>query len=121
MPTNRNIIEMVETIRNGKNGNSALGGVDSIYLADVVSVEPLAIKLHDTLITKNLYINPALLLEASDDEGKIKEIFRIPFETREAYEFLKQFHEKFVLKKGDTVVVCMTGSSFYIAGKAVSI
>ena len=37
-----------------------------------------------------------------------------------AYEFLKEFHEKYVIKKGDTVVVVMTGSGFYIAGRAVA-
>ena len=36
------------------------------------------------------------------------------------YEFLKEFHEKYVIKKGDTVVVVMTGSGFYIAGRAVA-
>lgn len=121
MPTNRNIVDMVEAIRKGNSGVSSLGGADGICLADVLSVEPLTIKMHDTLITKKLYINPALMLEASDNEAKIKEIFQTPFETQEAYEFLKEFHEKFVLKKGDTVVVYLTGSSFYIAGKAVSL
>lgn len=70
-------------------------------------------------ITKNLYINPALMLNASDSGEDIKKPFITPFEPQEAYEFLKEFHEKYVLKKGDTVVVHITGSSFYIAGKAV--
>ena len=43
-----------------------------------------------------------------------------PFEPAAAYEFLKEFHEKYVIKKGDTVVVVMTGSGFYIAGRAVA-
>lgn len=33
--------------------------------------------------------------------------------------FYKNAKKKYVLKKGDTVVVHITGSSFYIAGKAV--
>lgn len=119
MPTNRNIVDMVEAIRKGNSASSSSAGVDGTYLADVKSVKPLTIKMHNTLITKNLYINPALLLEASDDGEKIKKSFVTPFEPQEAYEFLKEFHEKYVLKKGDTVVVHITGSSFYIAGKAV--
>lgn len=118
MPTNRNIVDMVNAIR--KNGGSApSGGVDGIYMADVLSVEPLTIKMHNLSITKNIYINPALMLEASNSGADIKKPFLTPFEPQAAYEFLKQFHEKYVIKKGDTVVVCMTGTSFYIAGKAV--
>ena len=119
MATNRNIVEMVEGIRKGMGGANGAGGLDGIYLADVLSVKPLAIKMHNLSITKNLYLNPALMLEASDNGEDIKKPFLTPFEPQEAYEFLKEFHEKYVLKKGDTVVVCMTGSSFYIAGKAV--
>ncbi len=119
MPTNRNIVEMVEAIRKGPGMNSTSGSMDGIYLADVLSVKPLTIRMHNLDITSNLYINPALVLEASDSGEDIKKPFTEPFEPQEAYEFLKEFHEKYVLKKGDTVVVCMTGSSFYIAGKAV--
>ena len=60
-----------------------------------------------------------IVLNASDSGEDIKKPFITPFEPQEAYEFLKEFHEKYVLKKGDTVVVHITGSSFYIAGKAV--
>lgn len=119
MATNRNIVEMVRAIRNGAGGSSGSGGVDGIYMADVASVEPLAIQMHNVSITKNIYINPALILEASDSGEKMKEVFQNPFETQEAYQFLKEFHEKYVLKKGDTVVVCVTGPSFYVVGKAV--
>lgn len=119
MPTNRNIVEMVEKIRGGMNSGS--GGMDGIYMAEVVSVQPLSIKLHNTIISKNLYINPALMLKASNSGADIKKPFTTSFDPPETYEFLKQFHEKYVLKKGDTVVVCMTGSSFYILGKAVKV
>ena len=119
MPTNRNIVDMVEKIRRGKNNSS--GGMDGIYMADVVSVQPLSIKLNNTTISNNLYINPALMLKASNGGADIKKPFATSFDPPETYEFLKQFHEKYVLKKGDTVIVCMTGSSFYIAGKAVKV
>lgn len=120
MRTNRNIVEMVEAIRNGASGKSTRG-VDSTCMATVLSVEPLTIKMHNTPITENIYLNPALMVEASNSETKMKKVFQNPFETPEAYRFLKEFHEKFVLKAGDTVVVHMTGSSFYIAGKAVEV
>ena len=119
MPTSRKMVEMVAAIRKGTGGFSSAGGVDGTYMADVMSVKPLTIKMHNTTITKNLYINPALMLDASDSGEDIKKPFSTPFEPQETYEFLKEYHEKYVLKKGDTVVVCMTGSSFYIAGKAV--
>lgn len=119
MPTNRNIVDMIEAIRKGSRNSNNAGEVDGIYMADVLSVKPLTIKMHNQSITKNLYINPALMLDASDSGEEIEKPFGTPFEPQEAYEFLKEFHEKYVLKKGDTVVVCMTGSSFYIAEKAV--
>lgn len=118
--TNRNIIEMVEQIRKGIKAPGT-GGIDGIYMADVLSVKPLTIKMHNLSITKNLYINPALMLEASDSGADMKKPFAELFEPQETYEFLKEFHERYVLKKGDTVVVCMVDSSFYIAGKAVKV
>lgn len=118
MKTNRNIVEMVEAIRKGVSGKAS-GGVDGTYMATVLSVEPLTIKMHNISITRNIYLNPALMLEASNGGDKMKKVFQNPFETLEAYGFLKEFHEKFVLKEGDMVVVHMSGSAFYIAGKAV--
>lgn len=116
MATNRNIVEMVEAIRQGNGGNTG-NGADGIYLAKVQSVQPVTIKMHDSIITSNVYLNQALVVGAVDDG--VEKAFLEPFEPREAYEFLKEFHEKFVLKRGDTVVVYLTGSSFYVAGKAV--
>lgn len=118
MATNRNIVDMVEAIRKGNRASGGAGGIDGIYMANVLSVKPLTIEMNNLSIAKNLYINPALVLEASDNGEDIKKPFLTPFEPQEVYEFLKEFHEKYVLKKGDTVVVCMTGTSFYIAGKA---
>lgn len=119
MATNRNIVDMVEAIRGGARASSSAGGTDGVFLAQVQSVKPLAIRMHNQTITGNLYINPALLTEASDSGEDIKKPFLIPFEPPEIYEFLKEWHENYVLKKGDTVIVCMAGASFYIAGKAV--
>ena len=121
MPTNRNIVEMIEAIRNGSGNSDHIGELEGIYMADVQSVKPLMIKMHNKSITKNIYMNPALLLSASNSGEEIQKPFQIPFEPQETYQFLKEFHEKYVLKKGDTVVVCMTGSSFYIVGKAVKV
>lgn len=116
MATNRNIVEMVEAIRQGNGGNTG-NGAAGIYLAKVQSVKPLTIKMHDSVISSNLYLNQSLVVGAVDNG--VGKAFLEPFEPKEAYEFLKEFHEKFVLKNGDTVVVYFTGSSFYIAGKAV--
>ena len=115
MPTNRNIVEMVEAIRKGTGGSNSADGVDGTYMADVLSVKPLTIKMHNTTITKNLYINPALMLNASDSGEDIKKPFITPFEPQEAYEFLKEFHEKYVLKKGDTVAEDSTVTSIFLA------
>jgi len=121
MATNRNIVEMVEAIRKGTGNESGFRGIDGMYMANVLSVEPLTIRMHNVSITKNLFINPALMVEASNTETKMEKVFENSFETQEAYEFLKEFHEKFVLKKGDTVAVCVAGTAFYILGKAEKI
>lgn len=124
MPTNRNIVEMVEKIRKGSGEKPwwvPVGCVDGVYMAEVESVEPLTIRLHDLSIDKNLYINPALMLEASDDNEAIKEPFKKVSGTTEVWVFLEEFHKRFVLKKGDMVTVCVSGSFFYIAGKAVKV
>lgn len=121
MTTNRPIVELVEAIR-GRSGNAIkTGAAEGLQMATVQSISPLTIKMHNLTISKNIYINPALILEASDNEEKIKEIFLNPFETAEAYQFLKEFHEKYVLKKGDSVFVYMTGNSFYIIGRAAKV
>lgn len=121
MATNRNIVDMVEAIRGGQKASGSAGGTDGVFLAQVQSVKPLAIRMHNQTITGNLYINPALLTAASDSGEEIKKPFFTPLEPPETYEFLKEWHENYVLKKGDTVVVCMAGASFYIAGKAVRV
>lgn len=120
MATNRNIVDMVEAIRK-RMGDSESGGVDGIYLATITSVEPLTIQMYGKSISKSIYINPALTLEASDTGEKIGQIFQEPSEIPGTYRFLKEFHESYALKKGDTVIVCMAGASFYIAGKAVRV
>lgn len=122
MATDRNIVNMVEAIRGGvKQEGAGAGGVDSVCMADVISVEPLTLSMHNTTINKNIYINPALMLEATDEETELPKVFQTSFAPTEIYEFLKEFHEKFVIKKGDSVVVCIAGASFYIAGKAVQV
>lgn len=117
MSTNRNIVEMIEAIRKGIEHKAGIG-IDNIYMADVISVKPLSIKMNNVTITKNLYINPALLLNASDNGEDIKQPFLTSFEPKEVYEFLKEFHKNYVLSIGDTVIVGMVGSSFYVIGKA---
>ena len=118
--TDHNIVRMVEELikkaASKSGGASVQASVDGTFLAKVVSVSPLAISMQNNTISSGLYINPALLLEASD----IKKPFQTPFEPADTYEFLKSFHEKYVLRAGDYVIVQMAGSSFYIAGKAVA-
>ena len=88
-------------------GGGVQASVDGTFLADVISVKPLSIQLQGQTVSAGIYI-------------KILKPFETPFEPDAAYEFLKEFHEKYVIKKGDTVVVVMTGSGFYIAGRAVA-
>ncbi len=70
MPTDRHIVEMVEAIRKGAGGSSGSGSMDGTFMAEVLSVKPLTIRMYSTPVTKNLYINPALMLDASDSENR---------------------------------------------------
>lgn len=117
MKTNRNIVDMVKAIR--KDPSKQAGGIDGTYLAMVTSVSPLTIKMYDTPITENIYLNQALMVGASDSGDRMEKVFHDISGLPEVCQFLKEFHEKFVVKAGDTVVVHVAGSSFYIAGKAV--
>ena len=127
--TDHNIVRMVHAIEERISGGSATdtnssgrvqASVDGTFLADVISVKPLSIQLQGQTVSAGIYINPALTVAASDSGDEILKPFETPFEPAAAYEFLKEFHEKYVIKKGDTGVVVMTGSGFYIAGRAVA-
>lgn len=105
-------VEMAEALRSGIKGSG-------LMFAEVKSVAPLTILAHDQIISKELYINPALLVWA-DGGGN-----RIPPELAglapHPYQFLTEFHMKYVLKVGDMVVVLQVGASFYILEKAVKV
>lgn len=117
--TDNNIVKMINLITgkasrsSGGVGGTAQAGVDGVYLATVASVKPLSIRLQGVTVSTGLFINPALTLAADN-------AFQTSFEPAAAYRFLKEFHEKYVLKAGDTVVVLQSGSGFYIAGRAVT-
>ena len=105
-------VEMVEALRSG--------GKDSgLMFAEVKSVAPLTILAHDQVISKGLYINPALLVWAEGGGS------RIPLELAgldpHPYSFLTEFHTKYVLKEGDMVVVLQVGAGFYILGEVVKV
>lgn len=118
--TDRNIVRMVNELekrfgRKTNFGSSIQASADGIFLAEVVSVQPVSIRLQGQTVS-NVYLNPALAFQADD----IQTPFETPFEPAPVYEFLKEFHSRFVLKPGDTVIAVMSGTGFYIAGKAVA-
>lgn len=43
-----------------------------------------------------------------------------PIENVAWYDFLREFHQNFIIKKGDMVIVIHTGVSFFIVSKAVN-
>lgn len=122
--TDHNIVRMVHELEKRASGGSPAqsvqASVEGTFLADVVSANPLSFRMQGQVISSGIYVNPALTLKASDSGSDIQKPFETPFEPAAAYEFLKEFHQKYVIQKGDTVVVMITGSGFYIAGKAVA-
>lgn len=105
-------VEMAEALRSGDKG----GG---LMFAEVKSVAPLSILIHDQVIRKGLYINPALLVWAAGGGSAIPP--ELAGLAPHPYSFLTEFHMKYVLKAGDTVAVMQVGAGFYILEKVVKV
>lgn len=104
---------IVEAIRGSSGGASTQDS--GIMTATIQSINPLSIKTHDTVISKNLYINPCYVLDAD----RILQLFQSAPAPPELFDFLRQYHDAAVLHIGDTVVVQQSGVSFYILSKVV--
>lgn len=105
-------VEMVEALRSGGKDNG-------LMFAEVKSVDPLTILTHDQIISKGLYINPALLVWAEGGGSGIPP--ELAGLATHPYQFLTEFHMKYVLKEGDMVVVLQAGTGFYILEKVVKV
>lgn len=107
-------VDMVEALR----GLAGSGGNDSrLMFAKVNTAKPLTLLAHDQVISRGLYINPALLVDADDQTDRVKQEFQGLVSA--PFPFLQEFHQKFVLKKDDEVIVLKVGAAFYIMAKAV--
>ncbi len=104
---------IIEAIRDSSGGSAAQDS--GIMTATIQSINPLSIKTHDTVISKNLYVNPCYILESE----RIAQLFQSAPAPPELFDFLKQYHDMAVLHIGDTVVVKQSGVSFYILSKVV--
>lgn len=92
--------------------NQSGGSKSGVMMATVDSTTPFAIKLHDQVVTKNLYVNPSYLIE--DIDSKLADI-----PSGAWSEFLKAFHKAFTLSVGDQLLVLLEGTSFYVLEKVV--
>ena len=75
--TDRNIVRMVNELekrfgRKTNFGSSIQASADGIFLAEVVSISPVSIRLQGQTVS-NVYLNPALTFQADDIQK--------PFET----------------------------------------
>lgn len=90
------------------------GGKSAVMLATVDSTAPFAIKLHNQVVTKNLYVNPAYRIGESDT--KLSDASPGTWK-----EFLKAFHKAFTIAAGDQLVVLLDGTSFYVLEKVAMV
>lgn len=104
--------DMVEALRSGGKGSG-------LMFAEIKSVAPLTILAHDQVISKELYINPALLVWAEDGGSRIAP--ELAGLAPHPYQFLTEFHTKYVLKAGDVVAAVQVGTGFYILEKVVKV
>lgn len=102
-------VELAEALRS-KGGSG--GG---LMFATVKTAKPLVLLNHDQSIKQGLYINPALILLADDET----DLIAVEFEglTSSPFPFLKEFHERFVVRKDDLVLVLQVGDLFYVLEK----
>lgn len=105
-------VEMVEALRSGSKDSG-------LMFAEIKSVAPLTILAHDQIISKGLYINPALLVWAEGGGGAIPT--ELAGLAPHPYSFLTEFHLKYVLKEGDMVAALQVGAGFYILAKVVKV
>lgn len=111
-------VDMVEAIRGKKEGGDSSGG---LMFGTVNTAKPLTIQMHNQIISKNLYINPALLVDADDALDKIEQDFIGAPNPAALFAFLKSFHKQCVIHKKDEVIVMQSGVSFYIIAKVVAV
>lgn len=114
--SDRNISNMIEAIRGQSNKSDT-----NIMIAQINSVSPLTLTLFGKTISKNIYIDPSLSFEASGGESSIDELFTNAPLPSTLFDFLKEFHKRYIIKQGDTVIVIQSGVSFYIVEKAVKV
>lgn len=106
--------DLVEALRGTGSGSESRW-----IFAKIKTANPLTILTHDQTISRNLYINPALTVRASNGGNLIAPEFEgLPSSP---FPFLKEFHQKFVIQPGDMVLVLQAGVSFYIAGKVAAV
>lgn len=122
---------MLDTIWRGQQPANGKNVSEERLLGIVTSTVPLTISIAGVPVCKNLYINPAILLE-SDQPDKIRLFFS---EARKLFSkcpemapgpvelltFLEQYHEASVIRVGDMVSVVKAGAEFYIQEKVVKV
>lgn len=110
------------TLAENMRGRNHLQGEQTIktMLAYISSAKPLTLLVNGKLVTRNLYVNPAMMLEADDVVDRMNLIFQSTPAPPALFEFLKSFHQKCMLHKGDMVIALQLGTSFYICQKVVA-
>ena len=95
------------------------GSGQGLLFAAVNTASPLTIRVNDQVITKNLYVNPAMVAWAGGGAGAISA--ELAGLAPHPYQFLTEYHTKYVLKAGDLVIALQVGYSFYILAKVVAV
>ncbi len=127
--------ELASLINSNSNSSS---NSSNFMIAKVLSTSPLVIEVGGQSISKYIYINKSLTILADDDIDKVEEAFEDDIKvigstscincsgnisatytsfSSSWFDFLREFHQKLVLKKDDLVVVMQISTSFYILEK----
>lgn len=113
--TDRKIVKMIEAIRGKGNGQS-------IYVAEVKSLNPFSIKLYDQTITKHIYVNRSFLKTTSSEiDNNIDWNENHDYVPYSLLSFTRKMFKEDLLSVGDKVIVLLDGVSFYVLERVVKV
>lgn len=95
-------------------------GNEALLLGTVTGLDPLEITMNNVPVTRNLYVNPGMMMSAADIDYYLRSL--IDQMPDEAVQGLKTVLKENVLKLHDRVVVMKVGiADFYVLQRMVKV
>lgn len=95
------------------------GTTQHIRFGRVVSLNPLTVKIDNVMISRNLYFDPVLMIDAAQVTESLDQAKGILPDA--AVSCLKDILSKLALQTGDRVIVLQDDDDFFILQRLVSV